>query len=227
MQILGLQKTSLIDYPPYTSCVIFTGGCNFKCPYCQNVDIVNGTSSEIFEEDFFEFLEKRKNWLDAVVITGGEPTIHADLVEFVQKIKDRGFKVKLDTNGSNPNILKKLLKTLDFVAMDIKAPLEDYNDVTRTRVDKEKIQESIDLLMNSNVDYEFRTTVLPDFFTLETAHTFSEWLKGAKSFAIQQFRSNSTLDPTFAKKEVYCKDSLLDFKRILGENIENVEVRGA
>ena len=134
--------------------------------------------------------------------------------------------MKLDTNGSNPQLLKKLLKIIDFVSMDIKASLDDYDVVTQTKVDKEKIQESIDLLMGSNIDYEFRTTVLPEFFTPDTAKALSLWLKGAKSFVIQQFRSESTLDPAFARKEIYCKESLEDFKRILGKTIDKVEIRG-
>src|SRR3989344_5633428 len=138
LEIKGLQKTSLIDYPPYTSCVVFLAGCDFRCPFCQNPDLIlNPEKLEtVKQEDFLEFLKKRKKWLDAVCISGGEPTLYEDLPEFIKKIKDLGYKVKIDTNGNNPNAIEELInkKLIDYVAMDIKAPLDKYSKAANAKV---------------------------------------------------------------------------------------------
>jgi len=159
-----MQKFSLIDYPGKICAVIFTQGCNFRCPYCHNPELVNPRfyGECILEEELFQFLEKRQEKLDAIVITGGEPTIQADLTELIDKIKTMNFLVKIDTNGSHPQVLEKLIKEkhIDYIAMDVKAPLERYEEITASRINPFDIEKSMGLIMKSGIDYEFRTTVV-------------------------------------------------------------------
>jgi pyruvate formate lyase activating enzyme len=227
LPIKGLLKTSLIDYAPYTSCVVFIGGCNFRCGFCHNGDLVVGweTAPGMEEKEIFDFLDSRKGWIDAVVITGGEPTLYPEIIPFVRKIKEQGYMVKLDTNGSRPDILLELLPFLDYVAMDIKAPLADYDNVALCPVDKQKIQASVGLLMNGKTDYEFRTTVVPQYFDPEKARQIGTWLKGAKKYVLQQYRAKKTLDPAFSK-DAYCKDSFADLKDIMSGFVQQVETKG-
>ncbi|MBR2386976.1 anaerobic ribonucleoside-triphosphate reductase activating protein, partial [bacterium] len=170
MLIGGVEKTSLIDYPEKLTAVVFTIGCNFRCGYCHNPELIKlkEDSKILDEEDFFAYLEKRKGLLDAVTITGGEPTLQNDLADFIKRVKDMGFLVKLDTNGCSPEILEKLIneKLLDYIAMDIKNSIDNYNKVVRNFTDKEKILKSINLIMNSGVDYEFRTTTLKSLVSM-------------------------------------------------------------
>ena len=152
MKIVGLQKLTLLDYPGKLSCIIFTQGCNFKCPYCQNSDLIPLNGNEIIsEEEVFNFLEKRKKMLDGVVITGGEPTIQKDLEDFISKIKNLGYRVKLDTNGSNPKLLESLItqKLIDYVAMDIKNTFYEYENIIKTKTSIDNIKKSIKLIKNS------------------------------------------------------------------------------
>lgn len=162
MRIGGLQKFSFIDFPDKISAIVFTQGCNFKCSYCHNPQLVYPDMYQLTipEEQVFAFLESRKNWLDALVITGGEPTLQPDLIEFIKKVKFMGFLVKLDTNGSNPKILEQIInwKLIDFIAMDIKAPFDKYNLVCRVPVNFENIKTSINLIKNSGINFLFRTT---------------------------------------------------------------------
>jgi len=168
MIIGGFQKFSLLDYPDKISAIIFTQGCNFRCSYCHNNQLLDKepSASTINPQEIWDFLNKRWKQIDAVVITGGEPTIQPDLIEFMQKIKNSGFLIKLDTNGSNPEVIEEVikLKLADYIAMDIKAPLEKYQDITNSAVDTEKIQESINIIKNSDIEYEFRTTILKTIF---------------------------------------------------------------
>ena len=165
MLIGGVEKTSLVDYPEKLTAVVFTIGCNFRCGYCHNPELIKlKEDSKILDEtDLFVYLEKRKGLLDAVTITGGEPTLQPDLYNFIKKIKNIGYLIKLDTNGTNPEVLEKLLREnlLDYIAMDIKNSIDNYNKVVRNFTDKEKILKSIDLIMKSGLNYEFRTTTLP------------------------------------------------------------------
>ena len=162
MRIGGFQKFSLIDFPQKSSAVIFTQGCNFRCSYCHNPELVyeNLFGVPVREEEIFAFLEQRKDILDGVVITGGEPTLQSDLEDFVAKIKFRGYLIKLDTNGSNPDIIGKLLnkKLLDFIAMDIKAPFDKYESVCGVKINILNIKKSINIIKNSQIAFEFRTT---------------------------------------------------------------------
>lgn len=229
VEIKGLQKTSLIDYPDRVSCVVFLPSCNFRCPYCQNPDLINRPNElpTLAEKDFFAFLEKRAKVLDGVVITGGEPTIFRGLPEFIRKIKQRNLLVKLDTNGTRPELIEKLLKEnlLDYIAMDIKAPLEKYDDVAGVKVDKKKIRKSIEIIKSSGVGYEFRTTVVPKLLSEEDVVKIGQELKGSKKYVIQQFRPLVTLDPAFQKEKPYPKEKLQEMARKLEQFFDKVEVR--
>lgn len=190
MEIAGLQKLTLLDFPGKTACTLFTPGCNFRCPYCHNAELVWDTEGErIPEDEIFAFLDKRKGLLDGVCITGGEPTMQKDLYSFIVKIKKEGFLVKLDTNGSHPQILQQLIKDnlLDYVAMDIKNSKENYPLAAGVPVNLEKLQQSIDLLMDSGIDYEFRCTVVKELHTAKDFESMGSWLKGAKRFSLQTF----------------------------------------
>lgn len=195
MNIIGHEKSSFIDYPDKICTVFFTGGCNFRCPYCHNSSIVRNEGVPIDEDYIFRYLENRKKFLDGVCISGGEPTLHEDLCDFINKIKGRGFLVKLDTNGTNFEMLKELIdkKSLDYIAMDIKAPLDKYEFVTKTKVDIDSIKSSIDIIKASNVDYEFRTTVCKELLSKEDILEIAEYLKGSKKYAIQNFRDGETV----------------------------------
>jgi pyruvate formate lyase activating enzyme len=217
MIIGGLQKLTLIDYPGHLAATVFTFGCNFRCPFCHNPELVSGSwykISGILEEDFFKFLKERKGKLEGVCITGGEPTIQPDIVEFVRKIKNLGFKVKLDTNGARPDILRELFqkKLLDFVAMDIKSDLENYAKTTNSKLDIERIRLSVDLIRNSGIDYEFRTTAVPGLHKEEDFAKIGEWLEGSKKYVLQKYEDKGKiLDPKLKKK---VKGKRLDLEKI-------------
>lgn len=230
--IKGIQKTTLIDYPDNVASIIFVGKCDFRCPYCYNRDLVLDWERlpTIKEEEVLGFLKKRKKYYDGVVITGGEPTIYKDLPKFIKKIKKIGLKVKLDSNGSNPAMLKELIekRLVDYIAMDIKAPLEKYDRSAGVKVNKEKIKESVELIKKGKVEYEFRTTVLPEFFSKEDAKAIGEWLKGAKRYYIQQFRPmESCIDPSFKNKKAYSLKELEELRDSLKGYVGVCEIRGA
>ncbi len=230
LPLKGLQKTSLIDYPPFTSSVVFIGGCNFRCGYCQNFDLVVNCEDipNFSEKELCDFFQRKKNWIEAVVITGGEPTLYDELVDFVREIKKLGLKIKLDTNGTNPQLIWDMMDEglLDYVAMDVKAPLEKYESVTVYPVNVEKIKESIQLLKNSNVDYEFRVTVLPDLLSKEDILKIGESIEGAKRFALQPFRaSHGLLDKAFESKGSYKKKELAEMKEMLKPYAKEVILR--
>jgi pyruvate formate lyase activating enzyme len=230
MLIKGLVKTTLIDYPGKVACTVFLAKCNFRCPYCQNPDLVAGywELPTISEEEIFRHLKSRKKWLDGVCVSGGEPTLNSDLPEFLRKIKSMGFLIKLDTNGTNPEMLKKLLdeKLIDYAAMDIKAPLERYEEVVRARVDLEKIKQSVEIIRNSGVDYEFRTTVVPGLLNSGDIEKICSWLRGSKRYYLQQFRSDVTLDASFRKVAPYKPEEMLKCYEVAKNNFEVCEVRG-
>jgi pyruvate formate lyase activating enzyme len=228
MKIKGLQKQTVLDYPGKLACTIFTFGCTFRCNYCHNPElIIDDGRPEIKQEEILEFLKERKGFLDGVCITGGEPTLNKELPDFISKIKQLGFLVKLDTNGTNPEMLKELIdkKLIDYVAMDIKAPLESYEKVTNVKVDKEDIQKSVDLIRRMK-DYEFRITIVPGLFNEEYARSIGEWLNGSKKFYIQQFRGIKTLDKSFVGKKPFSKEDLINFCNILKPYFETCEIRG-
>ncbi len=228
MIIKGLQKQTVIDYPGKLACTIFTFGCNFRCSYCHNPELViDDGRSEIKKEEILEFLKNRKDFLDGVCISGGEPTINEDLLEFISKIKELGFLVKLDTNGTNPKMLEELIekKLVDYIAMDIKAPLEFYENITNVKVNKNDIQKSV-VLIKKIKEYEFRITVVPGLFNEKHAKLIGEWLKGSKRFYIQQFRGIKTLDKNFVDKKPFSEEELINFCNVLKPYFEVCKIRG-
>jgi pyruvate formate lyase activating enzyme len=228
MIIKGLEKTTLIDYPEKVACTIFIFGCNLRCPYCHNPElVVEDSTPEIDQEEILKFLEERKDFLDGVCITGGEPTIHKNLPDFLKKIKQLGFSIKLDTNGTDPDAVEQLIKDrlIDYMAMDIKAPLEKYEKIVKAKVDLEKIKKSVEIIRNSGLDYEFRMTVPPDFFDENDFVKIGKWLKGAKRFYLQQFRGIKTLDKKFVGKKPVSKEELERFCNVLKPFFEHCEIR--
>jgi len=179
-------------------------------------------------EEIFEHLKSQRKWLDGVCITGGEPTLHEGLLEFIRKIKELGFLVKLDTNGTNPEMLEELIKNklIDYVAMDIKGPLKKYQEITESEVDEKTIQKSIDIIRNSGIDYEFRSTILPRFHSKEDILAIGKWLKGSKKYCLQQFRNEKTLDKKFENEKVYTPDELKELAESVKEFFDTIEVRG-
>ena len=228
--IKGFQKLSLIEYPEKIAAIVFVGKCDFKCHFCYNIDLVKNYDKlpDIPEKEITDFLVTRKGLLDGIAITGGEPTVHKDLPEFIKKVKDMGFLVMLETNGSNPVILKELIdkKLVDYIAMDIKAPLEKYDDITGVKVNKKSIQESIDIIRNSGLDYEFRTTVIPKHFKEEDALVIGKWLKGSKKYFLQQFRPEKTLNEEYRKMESYPAEKLKELAEKMKPFFDSVKVRG-
>lgn len=229
MLIGGFQKFSLIDYPDKICAIVFTQGCNFRCGYCHNPETVDPKkfSAPIPEEEFFSFLESRKGKLDAVSITGGEPTLQKDLIEFIEKIKGFGYLVKLDSNGSNPDVLREVIdsKIADYIAMDIKAPPERYSEVADAEIDAGKIKESVELIIGSGLDYEFRTTVVKNQLREKDFVGIGKMIEGAKLYILQKFVASKANDSDFLKKETY-DDAEFERVRTLMENyVLKCEVR--
>jgi len=231
MKIGGLQKLTLVDYPGKVAATVFLIGCNFKCGFCQNPELVDAkrikTQPEIGEKEFFWFLDSEQDLIDGICITGGEPTTSPGLTDFIKKIKAKGFLVKLDTNGSNPEVLSKLFdeKLIDFIAMDIKTSLDKYEKAIGVKIDLEKIKESVKIIKNSGIDYEFRTTVVPELVKKEDIEKIGEWLRDSKKFALQQFQNKKVLDKEFEKIQPHPDEILKEFKKILEKYIEKVELR--
>ncbi len=228
MQIHGFNKTTLLDFPGHLASTVFTGGCNMRCPYCQNADLVLNPMSQplISEEVVFDHIKKRKGIIEGVCITGGEPTLQADLEAFIKRLKELGVMVKLDSNGYRPEVLKRLMENglLDYVAMDIKSSLDDYHTVAGVKLDTSLIKESIDLLKNGPIDYEFRTTVVKELHSKETFEKIGELLSGAKQYFLQGYiDSERVIDRRFSS---YTKEELEGFVTILKKTIKNVSIRG-
>lgn len=219
MRIGGFQKISLIDYPKKVAAVIFTQGCDFRCPFCHNPDLVLPEKflPPISENEIFRFLTKRQGQLTGVVVTGGEPTIHQDLPAFLKKIKDLGYCVKLDTNGNNPDALKNLFdqKLIDYVAMDIKTSFERYAQAAGVSVHIENIQRSIDLIIASKGEYHFRTTVVHKFISEKELQEIKASLIQAKKYFLQAFVADQLiLDKTLKDERVYSEE---EFRKLQKE----------
>lgn len=213
MRIGGLQKFSLIDYPKKVAAVIFTQGCNFRCPFCHNPDLVlpEQYNNPISEEEVLAFLEKRKGQLTGVVITGGEPTIHKDLGDFLRKIKSLGYAIKLDTNGSDPESLEALVDggLVDYIAMDIKTSLPRYSEACGVDVDIQNIKKSISFIINSGVDYHFRTTLVSKYISSKDLEEISKTLSDAQArqYVIQKLDTKPRLlDETLKDGRVYSEE---------------------
>lgn len=218
MIIAGLQKSTLIDYPGKIACIVFLAGCNFRCPWCYSSELVLplkiAKQPRISEQEFFNFLNQRIGKLEGVVICGGEPTINKDLPKFIEKIKQLGFFVKLDTNGSNPKMLKDLVsaKLIDYVAMDIKGLSEVYKKIMQEGIKFEDIQESVKLLKSGIVDFEFRTTAVPNVYNREDFLEMAKWVAGKNvKYYFQNFRAEKTIDPNFEKIKPFDNKFLEDF----------------
>ena len=229
MRIVGLMKTTLLDYPGKVASTIFTGGCNFRCPYCHNGDLVlNHTTMEPYsEEEIFSHLNKRKNTLNGVCITGGEPTLQTELPEFIRKVKSLNLLIKLDTNGTNPAMLSSLLEEglLDYVAMDIKHCKSKYNDVAcMNSLDMQSIEESVDILKNCDIDYEFRTTVTRELHKMEDFEEIGKWIEGSKAYYLQPYKeSEQVISKIFS---TYTASEFDEIVNILNKyNIGNIKVR--
>ena len=230
IEIKGYIPSSLLDYPGKICSVIFLPYCNFRCPFCQNPDLITKPDKipNIEPKKIFKHLKSRRKWLDGVCITGGEPCLHRSLPKFLSKIKELGFLVKLDTNGTNPEMLKELTekKLVDYIAMDIKAPLKDYDKVTKVKVNKKAIQESIDLIRKSKIDYEFRITVIPKFTGKKEIEDIGKWLKGSKRYCLQQFRPLITLDESFKNERTYTPEELKELAEVAKPFFKDICVRG-
>ena len=229
MKIGGLQKTSLLDYPDNVSAIVWTVGCNFHCPFCYNKDIVEGKTGLISEEEILVFLEKRKGLIEGLVITGGAPLMQEGITDFCEKVKKLGYLIKVDTNGMYPEKLKELVdkKLVDYIAMDVKAPKKKYNDLSGVKADIKKIQESIDIIRKSGVDYEFRTTFIPEFLTQKDIVEIGEWLKGSKRFYIQQFKNDvPMISSEMSAIKPYSRDEILDTLEEVKTFFEFCNVRG-
>jgi pyruvate formate lyase activating enzyme len=229
MKIGGLQKVSLIDYPGLICATIFLQGCNFKCSYCHNPELVDPRLFQpcIKENEVLDFLNTRKGKLDALTITGGEPTIHDDLALFIKQIKKMKFAVKLDTNGSQPQVIKTLLdeKLLDFIAMDIKAPLEKYKSVVKVPVNSDLIKESIKLILKAKIPHEFRTTVVEFQLEEKDIQQIAKLISGAKSYVLQKFMPVKVLEKKYLKEKSYSDEKFQKIKKRLENEIHSVIIR--
>ena len=229
MLILGLQKTTLLDYPGKVASTIFTGGCNFRCPYCHNRDLVIPPSdvNAYTEDEIFTHLSQKKKVLDGVCISGGEPTLHKDLPEFISKIKELGLLVKLDSNGTNPQMLKELVKNglIDYVAMDIKHSKEKYNTIASMKTfDLSPIEESVDFLKEGHVDYEFRTTIVEELHSEADFIELAKMLKGAKRYYLQKFKDSEYCIAS-GLHEIKI-DTANKYLEILRKDLNDVNLRG-
>lgn len=229
MNIQGIQKLTLLDFPGKTACTVFTAGCDLRCPFCHNASLVirPPKESEISDEELFAFLEKRKGVLDGVAITGGEPLMQPDIKEFIIKVRSLGYAVKLDTNGTYPKKLKELVeeKLVDYVAMDVKAAPSGYPPAVGIGGYKlDKIKESVDFLLSNAVDYEFRTTVTRELNPVESAEELGEFIKGAKRHFLQQFRDSGEI--IGFGLSAHSKEDMLLMRDILSNYVQSCELRG-
>ncbi len=231
VEIKGLEKFAPKDFVGHISSTVFLGGCNFKCPYCHNSDLVlRPESFPTIPLDYFTgFLDGRKNWLEGLCITGGEPLIHEELGELLSCIKERGLLVKIDTNGSFPARLEELIQRnlVDHIAMDVKAPLERYQEVTRSRVKEEDISKSLEIVKNSGLEYVFRTTVVPDLVGPDDIKKICKMLKGAQAFQLQQFIPVNTIDDLYLQKKPYSPEKIKELAKIAEPYFSEVRIEGS
>lgn len=234
MQLSGIQKFTMIDYPGTIACIAFLPGCNFRCGYCHNPEFVlperikKMRDSFIDESLFFTFLEERKGKLEGVVISGGEPTIHTQLPDFIKRIRSYGYKIKLDTNGTNPEMIRKLLEAelIDYIAMDIKSSLDSYEEIIGKKIDTANIKTSVDLIKNSSIEYEFRTTVIKGHHTEKVFRKIGKLLDGADQYYLQQFRSGTIIDEGLNESKKYSEPELSAIiEKELSPHISYIEIR--
>ncbi len=224
----GVQKSTLVDFPGKIAAIVFTQGCNFACGYCHNPELLDMKAKSDFQvELFYDFLKNRQGKLDGVVITGGEPTLQSGLYDFICRVKDLGFAVKLDTNGTNPQIVEKLIKynLIDYIAMDIKASIEKYPQITGKNIKSENILRSIDLIRNSCIDYEFRTTVVKSQLSMQDFEDIGQMIKGAKRYYLQKFVSSKILDESLINAQTYSDEEFKIICSNLAKYVEFVDFR--
>jgi len=230
VEIKGIEKFSSRDFPGHISSTVFLGGCTFRCPYCHNADLVlrPETIPSLAADYFLSYLDGRKGWLEAVCFTGGEPLLHEDLEELIRVVRERGLLVKIDTNGSFPDRLEGLLALglVDRVAMDIKAPLERYREVTRSNVDLERIVRCADLLRESGVKHTFRTTVVPGLVGKDDVTKIGEWLHGAAHYVVQQFVPQTTIDPAYLEVKPFGRAQMEEIAAAARPYFGEVRVEG-
>lgn len=231
VELKGWVRTSLVDYPDHIATVLFTGGCNFRCPMCHNADLVLHASEipTLSEAEVLDFLARRRGLVDGVVITGGEPTLDLHLPGFLRRLRSVGLDIKLDTNGYRPHVLQALLGRglVDFVAMDVKASPGKYALLAgRRAVDVERINRSVALLRESGIDYEFRTTVVPQLLDEEDIECIARWLAGAERYVLQQFRPVNTLDPAWQEVLPYPVGRLRAMADLATKWVSHVALRG-
>lgn len=234
MEVRGFIKTSLLDFEGKIVSLLFVGGCNFRCPYCQNAELVlNPEGHEsIPREQIDAYLQEHKDFIDGICLTGGEPCLYNDLAEYFAHFKEMGFLVKLDTNGSRPGILKGLIQAgvVDYIAMDIKAPLdfESYSNSTGVKNKKlfEGVKESINIIMGGEVDYEFRTTVVPTLHESSDIEEVARSIRGARRFILQNFRAKDTLDPAYSQLVAYPLKELKKMAQTVSDYVKESRVRG-
>jgi pyruvate formate lyase activating enzyme len=218
-----------LDYPNTISAIIWTIGCNFKCPFCYNPNLVNGTIDVITEDEIFSFLKKRKNVLEGLSISGGEPLLQPDIVEFIGKVKNLGYLVKVDTNGSYPEKLQELTdkKLIDYISMDVKAPKIKYNKITGLKIDTTIIEKSIQIIKKSSIDYEFKTTFVPDLLKKEDIIAIAQWLKGSRTYFLQQFKADTPLISSETQKKCpYSKEYIIETHTAIQSYFTNCDIRG-
>jgi pyruvate formate lyase activating enzyme len=224
MKFSGLQKTSLADFPDRVASVLFTPGCNLRCPYCHNWRVVVEPKPPFLnEEATLRILDERKRFVDSIVVSGGEPTIHRDLPRFLGKLKDRGFMIKLDTNGFNSQVLEECLPLVDFVALDVKTSLGKYGRLGAG--DTGEFVRTVEMLKTGKVDYEFRATVVPGFVDAEDVPRIGELVRGARAFVFQQFVAGDTLDKSFGSVKPYSPECIMGFAESMQQYAENVTLR--
>lgn len=229
MQICGFQKTTLLDYPDHLASIVFFGGCNFRCPYCHNAPLVldAANQSAIPKEEVLAYLKTRKNILEGICISGGEPTLCADLLDFMKEIKELDYRIKLDTNGTNPSVIKKAysLQLVDYVAMDIKTSPEDYPTVCGlASIDIAPIRESVQFLKDSGITHEFRTTVVKEFHTDETFLAIADWLEGNSNYYLQSYQDGPSVIKTGLHN--YSPDKMNNFRSLVLPKLPNTYLRG-
>ncbi len=228
MKIHGLQKMTLLDFPGRVACTVFLGGCDFRCPYCHNFELVDGSAPAIMEEgELYAFLEKRRGLLDGVAITGGEPTLRPDLPELMRHIRDMGYAVKLDTNGGHPDRLEKILSEglADYVSMDIKNSPEKYaQTVGLASVDLEPIRECVSLLMAGETDYEFRTTVVDELHDAADFEAIGQWIAGARRYFLQAFTDRDSVP--FAGLHAPSDEKMRQYAQIARKHVPDTSLRG-
>jgi len=231
MKIKGFIKTTFIEYPGKIASMVFLPGCNFRCSFCFNPELIfeSDKIEDVDEKEIFEFLVKQKKWIDAVVISGGEPTLQKDLIDFISKIKELGFLVRIYTNGTTPDVLKQLTdeKLIDSIAMDIKAPLteEDYERITNTENFLKNVKESISLIMNSDLNYEFRTTVIPGMHSEKDIEEITKYITDANLFVLQKFLPENALDVKLKKLKTQSDEEMQKLAEIAQKYVKNVKWR--